>query len=705
MSTFQRLLLAFGVIIAIAALQGILMFVNLERLAEKSELASTKPVASVNDARAAWSRYLDARNDLNTFLEMTKPEDSKSARVKFDDIVDVLNGRLDHLAAETISADAVQDVNAVKADVLRWVDNAHILLGASPATEIPAPYVMAQMDTNIRDALDRLVRLTIEDAATMRRDIETSAGIMGRINILIVIIGGIAGTLTAVFASLSVTRPIRKIGDVLRELAGGNKSVDIPFTERRDEVGDTARAARSFRDSLIRMEAIEIEKNEAESKADLHIRFLAHHDALTGLANRAYFTERLTEAVARLNRFGEPFAVFMLDLDRFKNVNDTLGHLAGDELLRETAQRLKSSLRETDVLARLGGDEFAIIQTDEGNQQKGAASLADRVLTTISAPYDIEGNVVSVGTSIGIALAPGDAKDSTDLLKMADLALYAAKSAGRNGFCFFDVGMREDVEHRLQLEDELREAIALGEFELHYQPIIDVKTRLPAGFEALVRWRNRARGLVMPGEFIALAEETGLIVPLGAWILHTACADAVKWPSHLKVAVNLSPVQLQQPDLLQIVLCTLVETSLPPERLELEITETALFKNDVDCVKLIRQLKNLGVSIALDDFGTGYSSLSYLTMIPFDKIKIDRSFTSNITTRTDCAAIVAAVLALGRSLKTETVAEGVETEQQFALLRDAGVTLAQGYLFGKPQPVSSLVFDEIKATKFIANAA
>jgi diguanylate cyclase (GGDEF)-like protein len=430
-------------------------------------------------------------------------------------------------------------------------------------------------------------------------------------------------------------------------------------------------------------------------EADRHIRFLAHHDALTGLSNRAYFVEKLDDAVARLHRHREPFTVLTLDLDKFKDVNDTLGHPAGDQLLQETARRLKSSLRETDVLARLGGDEFAILQCGDENPREGAANLATRILELISEPFDIDGNVVFVGSTIGIALAPENSDISSDLLKMSDLALYAAKASGRNDFCFFEADMLATLDGRREQEDQLRTAISRCEFELHYQALIDVKTGRQAGFEALVRWRSPTRGLVMPDQFIPLAEQTGLIVPLGEWILQQACADAANWPSHIKVAVNLSPVQIAHPDLFQTVQRVLAESSLSAERLELEITETALFKNDTDSVKLIRKLKKLGVSIVLDDFGTGYSSLSYLTMIPFDKIKIDRSFTMNMTKRADCAAIVAAVIALGHSLHAQTVAEGVETEQQLVILRTAGVTLVQGYLFGIPCPASALVLDGV----------
>jgi len=438
---------------------------------------------------------------------------------------------------------------------------------------------------------------------------------------------------------------------------------------------------------------------------EARISFMAHHDLLTGLPNRAFFTEKMEDAVTRLRRHEEPFAIFMIDLDRFKNVNDTLGHPAGDQLLRETAQRLKTSLRETDFLARLGGDEFAIIQLAQKNHRESAASLAARIVTTISKPYDVTGNIVLVGTSVGIALAPDDASESTELLKMADLALYAAKSAGRNDFRFFDAGMLAETDNRRKLEDELRVALRRGEFELHYQPVVDIKDRQPAGFEALIRWRNPVRGLILPDEFIPLAEETGLIVPIGAWALQQACMDAAKWPPHLKVAINLSPVQLAQPDLLEVVLCALVEASLAPQRLELEITETALFRTEVDYVAPIRNLKKLGISIALDDFGTGYSSLSYLTMFPFDRIKIDQSFTTNLARRADCAAIVSAVLALGRSLDTETVAEGVETEEHFEILRAAGATFVQGRLFGDPCPVSELGLGEADGPKLAESAA
>jgi diguanylate cyclase (GGDEF)-like protein len=435
------------------------------------------------------------------------------------------------------------------------------------------------------------------------------------------------------------------------------------------------------------------------------VAFMAHHDLLTGLANRTYFMEKIEEAGARLRRRGEAFTVFMLDLDRFKDVNDSLGHPAGDALLEETAQRLRASLRETDVLARLGGDEFAILQSGEPDQRAGAIQLAVRIIELIAQPFDLDGRKVSIGTSIGIALAPQDGIDPGELLKKADLALYRTKFEGRNGFNFFHAGMTAEADARHQLESEMREAIERNEFELHYQTVIDVATREPRGAEALVRWRHPAKGLIAPERFIPLAEDTGLIVQLGAWILQKACADAATWPAHVRLAVNLSPVQFRRGDLFDLILCALVDSGLPPERLELEITESVLLENEANYRVLLQQLKNVGISIVLDDFGTGYSSLGYLTTFPVDKIKIDRSFTQGIARRAECAAVVASVLTLARGLDIATTAEGVETEEQFEMLRAAGVTLAQGYLFGRPCPLGELGFANPAVDEPATNAA
>jgi diguanylate cyclase (GGDEF)-like protein/PAS domain S-box-containing protein len=430
-------------------------------------------------------------------------------------------------------------------------------------------------------------------------------------------------------------------------------------------------------------------------KTDQRIAFLAHHDALTGLANRAALTQKIEEAAARQRRRGEPFSVLLLDLDRFKQVNDTLGHPAGDTLLTEVAARLNALVRETDVLARLGGDEFAIVQAGEAHQREAASGLANRVIDALNKPFDIEGADINIGASIGIALAPEHDTSSDNLLKMADLALYRAKSGGGSGYRFFDPEMSELASARHETEVELRRAIQQNELELHYQPIIDTKTRKICGAEALVRWRHPSKGLIFPDKFIPLAEETGLITQIGEWVLNAACAEAVKWPTDIKVAVNLSLVQFRKADLSGTVMRSLAASGLPPERLELEITETALIESAAECLPALRHFKNIGITIVLDDFGTGYSSLSQLAMFPFDKIKIDKSFTQNLTKRSECAAIISATLTLAQNLNIATTAEGVETVDQYRILRLAGVTSLQGYLFKRPGPACEIDFDQI----------
>jgi diguanylate cyclase (GGDEF)-like protein/PAS domain S-box-containing protein len=425
-------------------------------------------------------------------------------------------------------------------------------------------------------------------------------------------------------------------------------------------------------------------------RAEAEIVHLARHDALTGLANRAEFNAKLEEASKRMKRGGGAVTVMMLDLDKFKAVNDTRGHPAGDQLLIEVGRRLQSTIRETDVLARLGGDEFAIIQEGGSSQHEGAIALALRIIDAIALPFDLNGHEASIGTSIGIALAPENGVEPEELLKSADLALYDVKADGRNDFRLYHPTMLELAHTQQSAESELRNAIAREEFELHYQPVVDVKTRRLCGVEALVRWRHPIKGLIAPDQFIPLAESTGLIVPLGDWILQRACVDAAAWPAHIKIAVNISAVQFKRGNLFDVILCTLVETGLAPDRLELEITETSLLENQEAHLATIRQLKNLGISIALDDFGTGYSSVTYLTSFPFDKIKIDRSFTQGALTRRDCAAVVSSVLALARGLGMITTVEGIETWEQLKYMREAGVDLAQGYLFGRPVPLALL---------------
>jgi diguanylate cyclase (GGDEF)-like protein len=424
--------------------------------------------------------------------------------------------------------------------------------------------------------------------------------------------------------------------------------------------------------------------------ANRRVMELAQTDILTGLPNRAFFLEQLQEVDAHERERRRTFSILMLDLDRFKNVNDSLGHAAGDALLRQVAHRLKSTLRDTDVLARLGGDEFAIIQAECDDQRSGSIDLAMRIAKLIAEPFLLPGNRVEVGTSIGIAMAPEHGSDREQLLKKADLALYRSKSAGRNCYTLYDEAMSAELEARNTLESDLRDAIARCQFEVHYQPFYDVQTGRRQGLEALVRWRHPVRGLIPPDQFIPLAEETGLIVPLGEWVVGRACDDATSWPSEVKVAVNLSPVQFKQDELFDVIQSALRNSGLAPERLEIEITESVLLERAAENHAFMEKLKGIGISLALDDFGTGYSSLSCLTAFPFDKIKIDKSFIGNLTKRHQSSAIISSIVTLARGLDISVTAEGVETREQFDRLNALGVNFAQGYLLGRPVPIGEL---------------
>jgi diguanylate cyclase (GGDEF)-like protein len=425
--------------------------------------------------------------------------------------------------------------------------------------------------------------------------------------------------------------------------------------------------------------------------ANQRVLDLARLDTLTGLPNRAVFLEQLaTAADAQDGLGGNTFSVIMLDLDRFKNVNDSLGHAAGDALLQEVADRLRSTLRDTDILARLGGDEFAIIQTSSADQKMDSINLAAQVCKCIAEPFQLPGHHIEVGISIGIAMAPVHGDDPQELLKKADLALYRSKSAGRNCFTLYDDAMSLELEARNTLESDLREAIARDQLELHYQPVFDLKNSDRHDLEALVRWRHPEKGLIPPDQFIPLAEETGLIVPLGEWVLRRACKDATSWPSDVKVAVNLSAVQFKQAELFDVIMSVLAEAGLPPQRLELEITESVLLERQVENYAFMQRLKRAGISFALDDFGTGHSSLSCLTAFPFDKIKIDKSFVGSLMGNYKSSAIISSIVTLARGLDISVTAEGVETAEQFDMLRALGVNFAQGYLLGRPVPKSEL---------------
>ena len=427
----------------------------------------------------------------------------------------------------------------------------------------------------------------------------------------------------------------------------------------------------------------------AEVAALEQARFLAHHDALTGLPNRVLMNERLREIVARSRRHGTRAAVLCLDLDGFKEVNDSMGHSSGDLLLARCAERLRACLRGSDSVARQGGDEFTVLQTDVDGLAD-IEGLCQRIVTVLAEPFDLDGREAHVTVSIGVAVAPADGHDPAQLLQRADMALYRAKNGGRNRFCFFEAGMDRQLRLRRQAEAELRLALVEGQLQVCYQPQVDCVTGALVGVEALVRWHHPERGMLLPGEFLPLAEETGIIHALGVWVLRTACRDAAHW-SGLSVAVNVSPVQFRQRDFAATVVEALADAALPPQRLELEVTEGLLVHDNGDAVAMLAEIKALGVRITMDDFGTGYSSLAYLQRFPFDKIKIDRSFVSQLGGRPNTRAIVRAMVQLGRSLAVPICAEGVETEGQLTQLRDEGCQVAQGFLFARPVPADDVI--------------
>ncbi len=418
--------------------------------------------------------------------------------------------------------------------------------------------------------------------------------------------------------------------------------------------------------------------------AEDKIHFLAMHDSLTGLPNRVQFNQQLERAVSRAKRHGNLMAVLCLDLDRFKDVNDTLGHATGDALLEEVAARLKENTRDVDLVGRLGGDEFAIV-AEEIDTPEAAMRLARRVCTALGAGYQVNGHEVTTSASVGIALGPIEHQPVDVLLKNADLALYRAKEDGRNTFRFFEPAMDAALQKRRRLENDLRNALRKNQLYLDYQPQFGLDNGKLTGYEALVRWWHPSEGEIPPTTFIPIAEETGLIVPLGEWILKTACAYATTWPLDTKLAVNLSPAQFKTQDVYALVRRVLAETGLEPNRLELEITEGIILQNTEAVIETLTKLDQLGVSIAMDDFGTGYSSLSYLTRFPVKKIKIDRSFIDTLGTSPQTSAIVSSIVGLGQSLHVTITAEGVETEGQAAMLKKWGCDQVQGFYYGRPE--------------------
>lgn len=464
----------------------------------------------------------------------------------------------------------------------------------------------------------------------------------------------------------SIARPIAALDAAARSLEEGNRT-----EVRIDGADEVGRLAESFN----RMSAGIVEREH-------RITHLAFHDSLTGLPNRTYFRQQLEAGLMRAHRRRERMTILCLDLDRFKSVNDTLGHPVGDALLRQIGEML-GGIAGDGIVSRLGGDEFAIILDDRGDADRPRA-LAQEILDALRRPIRIDGHQIATGASIGIAVGPGDGADADVLLKNADLALYRAKQDGRGVFHFFEAALDAAARKRRQLELDLREALQSGQFRLNFQPIFDLKKERIGGFEALLRWEHPRCGNVPPIEFISVAEDTGLIIAIGDWVMQEACRQAIAWPDHVRVAVNVSPLQFRNSGFQNVIFQALSRSGLAPNRLEIEITESVFLDGQTTVVNLLHQLRAMGVRIALDDFGTGYSSLSYLRSFPFDKIKIDKSFVNSVAQDHSAAAIVRAIVDLASALDMETTAEGVEDRDQLDELRDQGCSSIQGYLFSRP---------------------
>jgi diguanylate cyclase (GGDEF)-like protein len=503
------------------------------------------------------------------------------------------------------------------------------------------------------------------EALADARKLQLALGVMTLLGLILV-------ALATWRAAGRITQPLARLDEAAGRLASGEH---VQVRVRGDD--ELARLATSFNEMVGKI-----------SEREQRITQLAFNDVLTGLPNRSMFQQQLEHLFRTLDGADGMFALHCLDLDQFKVINDTLGHPAGDTLLIEAGQRVQHAARGHFV-ARLGGDEFVVLQT-VGKDRDAIDKLARRIIDEMAKPLVIDGNEFAPSTSIGIAIAPQDADDGGTLLRNADLALYRAKEAGRGTYAFFEESLNQRAQQRRQLETDLRLAVERHEFELYYQPLFDLEQNRICSFEALIRWNHPTRGLIAPAEFVPIAEDTGLIVPIGAWVVRQACAQAASWPKHVRIAVNVSPVQFHRGALSETILLALADSGLEPGRLEIEITESIFLEGSETTLRLLHSLRSLGIRVALDDFGTGYSSLSYLQSFPFDKLKIDRSFIHNLLTRDGASAIVRAITELAHALNIETTAEGVEETAQLMELRAHGCSSVQGFLFAEPMTAADV---------------
>lgn len=550
------------------------------------------------------------------------------------------------------------------------LDPAQRALGLGMIGELPSPQGQQLVRLSALPSLQR----GIEPRLILSHSLAQAMQAYRALNAVLVAIA-LAGTLAGLWLALriarSISRPLSQLAEAAQRYAGGTVA-KVPATGDA-EVADLAQSFNAMVDAI-----------EERERQIIHS---ALHDGLTSLPNRRFFIEKLDRAVARQTPASRSMVVFV-DLDNFKIINDTLGHPAGDALLRQAGQRLQERFPDQ-MIARFGGDEFGLLVTGLA-ENADPASLARTIHAALNDEIEINGRAVQLSASFGVAVGPSDGASSDELLKNADLALYRAKSEGKGTYHFFEAALDEEARRRRQLELDLRRAVREGGFELHFQPLYSMAEQRLKGFEALIRWNHPQRGLVSPMEFIPLAEETGLIVPIGEWVIRDACARAAAWPENLSIAVNISPRQFASPVLAQTIVQALAAAGLPPARLELEITESIFIGNVERTLATLHSLRGLGVRIALDDFGTGYSSLSYLRSFPFDKLKIDQSFVRDLGSDASAAAIIRAITTLAAALGIETLAEGVELESTMEALRHEGCDLIQGYLVSRPVPFSEV---------------
>ncbi len=612
--------------------------------------ATLQKFARYNDS---WSisqtvaEYMTLESRLAAYALGAKNVDYDEARLRLD----IVLGRMDMLQQGTLRPfiDKDPERHALVAhvhDILNMLDER----------------LESMKPDEIRDALDQLVpydkKMTALASEFMESDIRLIDAAQAELQRLYMIYTALAAGL--ILGGVALVIMLLRHNDLL------NKAHN-----RMQWLTDDLRAASS---------ELQAQNNQLE-----HAAF---HDALTGLPNRILFRQNLEKRLAMAGKKGPAAAILLLDLDGFKDVNDTLGHDVGDALLQAVAARLSTLIGRDDLICRLGGDEFAVLSG--GVEESAALELANRIMQEINQPYRLDGSEIKIGTCVGVAISR-DGSTADELFKQADLALYEAKALGAGRCAVFQSQMEVKWKEKKSLEADLQNALQNGEMELYYQPQADMDTRKICGYEALLRWAHPTRGMVSPADFIPVAEKTGLIHSIGDWVLRTACLEAARWRDGYRIAVNLSPMQFRSRTLIQNIIGALDAAGLDPSRLELEITESVLMDRSETTLATLRAMKHVGVHIAMDDFGTGYSSLGSLRNLPFDKIKIDQSFIQDITTRPEALSIVEFVIGIGRSLGMTTLAEGVETEEQYECLRRLGCDQAQGYLLGRPMPVERLV--------------